>query len=309
VEFIFIMAINEYRIWLLSYNVELLKEFGTMNESNKASYITILGNTFLTILNIVFGVMSGSSSLTSEGINNASDVVNSLVGAFAVKISSQPATKEYPYKRERIEPLIGLGFSLLLFYLAYTIFMDGYFKLITGHISTVGVLAGVMAFLGIFINFYIMKLLMKTGKKNNSQIFASMGKEKFLDVLASIGVVITVIASQLGFSILDPILSFIIAILVLKTAWDMLRDNYDSIMGKIPKNLESRIKKVVLYIHEVQDVSLIKINNKGQHYGVALDIQLDDSLRVDQLPDITKEVKEIIIKSIQFVDEVDVEVD
>ena len=279
-----------------------------MNESNKASYTAILGNLFLTVFNIIVGLSSGSSSLLAEGFNSGSDVINSVVGAFAVKISSQPATSEYPYKRERIEPLIGLGFSLLLFYLAYTIFMDGYSKITMAHIPTVGVLAGVMAAIGIFFNFYIMKTLSTVGKKSNSQVFVSMSKEKMLDVIASIGVVITVIASQLGFTILDPILSFIIAILVIKTAIEMFRDNSNSILGHVPKNLEERIKKVVLYIHEVESVPSIKINNKGQHYGVALDIELDSSLNIGQASDISDEIKKIIIKSIQFVDEVDVEI-
>ena len=63
----------------------------------KASTIAILSNCFLTIFNIIVGLMSGSYALVAEGIHTLSDVATSVIAYIGFTIGQRPADNESFY--------------------------------------------------------------------------------------------------------------------------------------------------------------------------------------------------------------------
>ena len=95
---------------------------------NKASKYAILVNVILTISNFVVGIISGSTALVAQAADNAGDLLSNLIGLWAFHIGLRPADAEHPYGHGRIEPLVGLLISLILFFIAYQIFLEAYSK-------------------------------------------------------------------------------------------------------------------------------------------------------------------------------------
>ena len=286
------------------------RDHNTREEDGKrAARIGVAGNVILTILNAVIGLTAGSTALVAEAADNFGDVISSLIGLIAFRIGLKPADKDHPYGHGRIEPIVGLFIAFILLYIAYQIFSDAYIKFTMIHsIVPPGWIAAIMALLALFINLYMSVYLLETGKKVNSQVLTATGNQKRVDVMACAAVAGGVIGSQLGYPILDPILAVIIAILIVKTALEMGRDNFNSIMGKVPPNLENKISEVVLYIQEVKSVHNIKINPVGPYYYAEMDIFLDEKLNVEEAYQITNQVEKIVLESIQFVNGVSIHV-
>ena len=279
------------------------------DDGNRAAKIGIAGNIILTILNAIIGLAAGSTALVAEAADNFADIISSLIGLIAFRIGLKPADKDHPYGHGRIEPIVGLFIALILLYVAYQIFLDAYTKFIMlNSLAPPGWIAALMALVALVINLYMSVYLLKTGKKINSHVLTATGNQKRMDVLACAAVAGGVVGSQLGYPILDPILAVIIGLLIVKTAFEMGRENFNSIMGKVPPNLEDRINKVVLYIKEVKSVDNIKINPVGPYYYAEMDICLDKKMPVEDAYQITNQVEKMVLDSIQFINGISIHV-
>ena len=80
-----------------------------MNESRekagqKAAFVAILSNCFLTVFNILVGTMSGSYALVAEGIHTLSDVATSIIAYIGFKIGQRPADDKHHYGHDVPKP-------------------------------------------------------------------------------------------------------------------------------------------------------------------------------------------------------------
>jgi cation diffusion facilitator family transporter len=270
---------------------------------NRASKIGIIVNVILTILNFGVGIISGSTALVAQAADNAGDVLSNLIGLWAFRIGLRPADAEHPYGHGRIEPLVGLLISLILFFIAYQIFQEAYTKfLMIGSLTAPSWIAAGMAIIALFLNYFVMKYLFKTGKEINSQILVATGNQKKMDVFTSVAIFFGIVGSQLGYPILDPILAVVIGVLVIKTAFDVARENIDNLMGKVPsKKIINEIKFVAVSVDGVYDAHDIKVNNMGPYVSTELHVKVKSDLPLKEAHKIAHKVEKIIIDKIDIV--------
>ena len=120
----------------------------------KASFVAIFGNIFLTVFNFLVGFLSGSTALVAEGTHTLSDVITSLMAYVGFRIGMKPADEEHQYGHGRAEPIVGLIIVVFLGIVAFEILSEVYKKLLLGEaITPPGLIAAVMALIGIFINY------------------------------------------------------------------------------------------------------------------------------------------------------------
>jgi cation diffusion facilitator family transporter len=277
---------------------------------NRANKFAILVNVILTILNFVVGIISGSTALVAQAADNAGDLLSNLIGLWAFRIGLKPADAEHPYGHGRIEPLVGLLISIILFFIAYQIFQEAYAKfLMIGSLAAPSWIAAGMAIVAFFMNYFVMKYLFKTGKEINSQILMATGNQKKMDVFTSVAIFFGIVGSQLGYPILDPILAVVIGCLVIKTAFDVARENIDNLMGKVPsKKLINDIKSVAVSVDGVYDAHDIKVNNIGPYASAEFHVKVKSDLPLKEAHKIAHNVEKTIIKKIDIINTVTVHV-
>lgn len=72
----------------------------------KATYFSLIGNTFLSIIKWLAGYFGNSYALIADAIESTTDIFSSLLVLFGLKYSNLPADKNHPYGHGRAEPLI-----------------------------------------------------------------------------------------------------------------------------------------------------------------------------------------------------------
>ncbi len=278
---------------------------------NRANKFAILVNVILTILNFVVGIISGSTALVAQAADNAGDLLSNLIGLWAFRIGLRPADAEHPYGHGRIEPLVGLLISFILFFIAYQIFQEAYSKfLMIGSLAPPSWIAAGMAIIAFFLNYFVMRYLFKTGKEINSQILMATGNQKKMDVFTSVAIFFGIVGSQLGYPILDPILAVVIGLLVVKTAFDVARENVNSLMGKVPsEKLINNIKSVAVSINGVYDTHDIKVNNMGPYASAELHVRVNGDLPLKDAHKIAHNVERNVIEKIDIISTVIVHLD
>ena len=267
----------------------------------KAAIVAIVANCFLTILNIFVGIMSGSYALISEGAHTLSDVATSVITYIGFRIGQKPADDEHPLGHGRAEAISGLVIVLFLAMVAYEVMSGAVVKLMNPSlITTPDIYAALMAVFGIFINLLISNYIIKIGKEIKSPAIVADGKHQKTDIFSSIAVLFGVIVSNMGFPQLDPIVGLIIGFLILKTAYEIGKENLDNIMGKVPsERFINQIRKVANNSSpKVQNAHNIKVDYIGTYATVTLHIEMDGNMTLDESHEIVHIVQNNIITKI-----------
>ena len=140
-----------------------------------------------------------------------------------------------------------------------------------------------------------------------SPVIVADGQHQRTDIYSSIAILAGIVASNMGFPILDPIVGLIIGILILKTAYSIGKENIDAIMGKVPdENLSRKIKRVVEKTPDASGAHNIKIDNYGPYYTANLHIKVDGDLTVAEAHKIVHLTEQNIMKKIPEIQSVSV---
>lgn len=266
----------------------------------KASLVAIIANCFLTVFNIAIGLMSGSYALVSEGAHTLSDVTTSIIAYVGFRIGQKPADEEHPLGHGRAEAISGLLIVVFLSIVAYEIITGAFDKIMHPELITVpGLYAAIMAVFGIFVNFYISEYIIKIGEEIRSPAIVADGKHQRTDIYTSVAILISVIISNIGYPILDPIVGLLIGLLIIKTAYEIAKENIDNIMGKVPsQDLIDKIKTVADLTPNAQNAHNIKVDYLGSYATAYLHVQVDGNMPLNESHKIAHEVENNILKTI-----------
>jgi len=272
--------------------------------------VAIFGNIGLTIFNLVVGILSGSTALVAESAHTFSDILTSTITFIGFRISLKPPDRLHPYGHGRAEPLVGLVIVVFLGIIAFEILSQVYAKLfLGGPITPPETIAAVMALVGVFVNFIMTKYIMKTGKKINSPAIIADAQHQKVDIFSSAAIFVGVIGAQLGYPILDPIVAIFIAIMVLKTAFDVGRENINNILGTVPsKEIMDNINQCSLSVNGVLGIHNVRINYLGPYASVELHVTVAEDLSLKEAHKIAHNVEGKIVGDIEVVSMVTVHV-
>lgn len=266
----------------------------------KAAIVAITANCLMTVLNVTVGLMSGSFALVSEGAHTLSDVITSIIAYVGFYVGQKPADAEHPIGHGRAEAISGLVIVIFLVIVAWEIMQGAIEKILNPSLITVPeTLAAVMATMGIIVNYSISEYIINLGKSIKSPAIVADGKHQRTDIFSSIAILVGVIVSNMGYPILDPIIAFGIGLLILKTAYEIAKENTNNIMGTVPsKEFINEIKRVANEIPAVKNPHNIKVDYLGAYATVTLHIELDGNMTLDESHKIVHVVQNNIIKEI-----------
>ena len=276
------------------------------NVGKKASMVAIGSNCLLTALNIIVGLFGGSYALVAEGIHTFTDIVTSVIAYLGFKISQRPADEQFQGGYGRAEAISGLIIVIFLTFISFGIMDQAQHRL--HNIDAIPIPDNyvlIMAAVGICVNYFVSRYVINVGKEINSPAIEADGHHQKTDVFTSISILIGVFVAKMGFPVLDPILGFIIGLLILKTAFTLGKENILSIMGFVPENEElvSKIIQIVENTPDACDAHNIRFDNYASYLMVSLHVHIDADVTVGQAYEITSRVEQNILKlpEIRFV--------
>jgi len=269
----------------------------------KASTVAILGNIFLTVFNFSIGIISGSSALVAESAHTLSDVLTSIIAFIGFKIGMKPADREHQYGHGRAEPLVGLVIVVFLLVVVYEILSGVYAKFTSGAVLVAPEsIAAYMALIGIFVNLVMTTYLFRAGKRINSPAIIADGQHQKVDIFSCAAIFIGVLGSQLGYPFLDPLVAIFIALIIIKTAFELGLDNVNILMGKLPsETILEEVEAAANKVKDVKGVHSVKINPMGPYSSAELHIEVDGELKLKNAHEIAHKVEEKIIYDVSAI--------
>lgn len=194
-----------------------------INSLNSVFIISIVLNLLFVIIEAGVGLFENSLSLLSDAGHNLSDVFSLILVLIAFRLAKVHSSKSFTYGLKKSSILISLLNAIILLVAVGAIIIESIHKFyeptpING--TAVSITAGV----GIIINGATAMLLMK-GQKNDLNVRGAF-LHMAADTLVSVGVVISgIIINSTGWNVIDPIVSLLIAIIILVSTWKLLSES------------------------------------------------------------------------------------
>lgn len=219
---------------------------------NKAFAIGIGLNITFVAVEVFYGIIANSSALLADAGHNASDVLGLVFAWFAIWMSKKKPTRLYTYGFKKTTILISVLNAFLLFGAVIVIGWDAIGKFKNPE-PVAGTQVMVVAGIGVFIN-SITALMFLKGQKDDLNI-----KGAFLHMAADAGVSLGVVISGLlivktGLQWIDPIMSFIIIIVILWGTWKLFIESIRLALDAVPSNIKlDKVKSTILDINGIID--------------------------------------------------------
>jgi cobalt-zinc-cadmium efflux system protein len=227
--------------------------------------ITVAITIALFIAEVVGGFLSGSVALLSDATHMLSDVVAQVLALVAMVAATRPADARRTWGWHRLEILAAFANGALLFVLAGAIFYGGIQRLRSPVEIKSGLMIGIAA-AGLVANLVGAWLLHGATSLNVRGAYLHI----LLDTLSSVAVLIGGVAiwfrPSLGF--LDPVLSMIIAVFILYSAYRLLREAADVLLETVPQDIDLGdvldAMRTVAGVGEIHDLHIWTITS-GRH--------------------------------------------
>ena len=187
------------------------------------------------VAELVAGMLSGSLALIADAGHMLTDAAALLLAWAAFRFGRRASDGKRTFGYMRLEVVAGLINAVTLFALVGWIIYEAIGRLMTPH----EVLAGpmfVVAVLGLVINIVVF-LVLSRGDKEHVNIGGAM-VHVLGDLLGSVAAIAAAITIWLtGWMPIDPILSVLVSLLILRSAWKLFRGSLHILMEGTPGNV------------------------------------------------------------------------
>lgn len=269
--------------------------------ANRVSLVTIIGNVVLSVIKLLAGIIAHSSAMISDAVHSASDVFSTFVVIIGIKLASKKPDKEHPYGHERMECVAAIVLAMVLFITGLGIGLEAVKNIIHGNygdLQVPGVLALIAAIVSIVSKEAMYWYTRYYAKKIDSSALMADAWHHRSDAFSSIGALIGIGASRLGYPVMDSIASLVIFVFIVKAAFDIFKDAIDKMVDhSCDEETEKQIYECVMKNENVLGIDLLQTRVFGNKIYVDVEIQADASYTLQKAHDIAEAVHDDIEES------------
>lgn len=211
------------------------RSHGRAEVSARLSWVLGLTAAFM-IAELVGGLLSGSLALLADAGHMFTDVAALGLSVFAMRLARRPPSQKRTYGWARVEILAALVNGATLLVIAGLIVWEAWERL-RDPVSIDGTIMLVVAGAGLLVNI-VGAILLHTHAHHNLNVRGAY-LHVLGDLLGSVGAITAgVVILTTGWTPVDPIASVLIALLILYSAWKLVREATDVLLESVPSHVD-----------------------------------------------------------------------
>jgi len=226
------------------------------SESRRLGWALAITATFM-LLEVAGGLISGSLALLADAGHMLTDTAALGLAWIAARLAARPTNPRRSYGYHRAQVLAAFVNALALFVVVAWIVFEAAQRIATPRpIEGATMLA--IACAGLAANLAVFAIL-RRGSQDNMNVAAAR-LHVLGDLLGSIGALLAAaVILTTGWTPIDPILSVFVALLILRSAWSLLRKSTRILMEEAPETVDPEALRATLLadvpgVRDVHDV-------------------------------------------------------
>lgn len=185
---------------------------------------------------VVYGLLSNSMALVADAGHNLGDVLGLIMAWIAAVLARRAPSETHTYGLRRGTILAALANAMLLLVTVGAIVFEAIRRLFSPE-DVVGTTVMVVAAIGILVN-GVTAWLFASGRRGDINLRGAFLHMTY-DAFVSLGVVIAGgFIMWTGWTRIDPIVSLVVAAVILHGTWGLLRDSVGMALDAVPPNVD-----------------------------------------------------------------------
>ncbi len=269
--------------------------FTTVRGAAKLALGTVIG---LTMLKIAVGVITGSISVLAQAADSFLDLFAIGITFFAVSIAAKPADEEHPFGHGKVEYIAAVVQAVLIFAASGLIIYSAVRRVVAGvtvELTEAGI--GVML-VSIIVSIFLSRHLLKVSRLADSMALAANAHNIAADVYSAVAVLVGLLAIRFtGLGILDPVIAILVALFILKVAYDVLRGSFGGLIDvRLPETEENIIKaSIEEHVGELVSFHKLRSRKSGNQRYIDLHLVMPKNVSVEQAHQMCDHIEEDIM--------------
>jgi cobalt-zinc-cadmium efflux system protein len=247
------------------------------SNSRRVLIALVLTGTFM-IVEVIGGILSGSLALLADAGHMLTDTMALALAALAFRVSSRPADSKRSYGYQRFQILAAFVNGLTLLGIVGWILFEAVRRLMSPP-EVMGPMMLVVASVGLLVNVFAF-IVLHGGDKENMNIQGA-ALHVFGDLLGSVAAIVAaIVIIYTAWMPIDPILSILVALLILRSAWHLLKRSAHILLEGAPEWLdqERMQKRLIERIPAVNSIHHVHVwGLTPQHLMLTMHVALKDN--------------------------------
>ncbi|MDL2292712.1 cation diffusion facilitator family transporter [Acholeplasma sp. OttesenSCG-928-E16] len=265
---------------------------------NQVITFSLLMNIMLTIIKLLAGIFGNAFTLVSDGLNSLGDVFTSLLLLIVMRVANKKADKDHPYGHQKYEGIMHFVIGIVVGGTGVYIFISSITSLVdffqnggsTEGPELVTVFVALAAILTKLVLFIVNR---RSSKKYDSVALKAASIDHITDTASTTVGLIGLIIAQFGLIYFDYIASIVIAVIIFKASFDIIKEAISFLVDQAPKDeIIEPIRDFILKIKGVLCIDDLKVRMHMTRLFVDVEIAVDENLSLKESHDIAENVHE-----------------
>lgn len=231
----------------------------------------LIFNLAAALAKLTLGYATGAVSVVSDGYHSLADSASNVIGLVGLRVSRKPPDEDHPYGHRKFETLAAGGIFVFLVVAVVEVGRAALRRLGAHEPPQVTWVSFAVMIATLCVNLAVVRYEAAAGRRLKSELLRADAVHTRSDVFATIGVLLSLTAVWLGYSLLDPITGVAIAILIARTSFEIARDTTGILSDRVAID-EEQIREAVMSVKDV--VGCHHIRTRGSIDHVFLDLHV-----------------------------------
>jgi cation diffusion facilitator family transporter len=264
----------------------------------------LLLNWAVAALKIFYGHLTRCASISADGYHSLADGTANIIGVIGIHLACQPKDLDHPYGHKKYETLFSLAIAALILFLSFNLFKGGLQRLFHPVTPQVDAASFIVMLLTLAVNIGVMRYEYKKGRELQSDILVSDSLHTRADIFTSLSVIVTLVLIRLGYPILDPLATMMIALFIAWAGFGIAKESSDVLCDTAPLVDVTKISSIVLGIKGVKTCHKIRSRGRPDDIHVDLHVQVAPDMHVDTAHKVSFMIEDEIKKNIPQITDV-----
>jgi len=270
--------------------------------------VTLVLNELVAVAKIVWGYLTGSVGMMSDGLHSMFDGVSNIVGLVGIWIASHPPDEKHPYGHKKYETLFTVVIAVMIFGTCAQILRRVYHSFTVGYETTAPNTSFIILICTISVNVFVMLYEMRRGRELQSEFLVADAMHTKSDIFASFAVMAGLFFTRLGYPIADAIAGIVITLFIARIGFEIVKHASDVLVDTVCIDTEA-IKEAAMQVEGVLDCHGIRSRGPARHIYLDLHIQVDPDIPLRQAHEIAHGVEHKIMDEFDGVEDIVVHVE
>jgi cation diffusion facilitator family transporter len=252
---------------------------------NRAVNVGLWANVGLAVAKTGIGIFGHSAALLADGINSTSDVAYYLVVKVFMLFAGRPPDREHPYGHRQLESIAALVVSAFVITTAIALFWDAinnvYDMMTQGTEGRVNAVALWVALATVGAKLALASYTRRAATSTGSAAVLALARDHRNDIFTAAGAAIGIVLTLYGYPWCDPLVGAVVAVIVLYTGVQILRESSADLMDAVPsEGLERQTREALADIAGILAVEEVQAHRFGPYFAMNVTIAVDGETTV-----------------------------